>query len=272
MSIGLRALIIPLVVAGSFGCAPGADSSKNTSNDVAISEVQGACADIHKSQVCTWAKMQGETVLEVGATVPIGAIENAPADTTMVWPPVPAATLDIPAVARQKSGLTNLTVFWEPHGHPTPAFLTPHFDFHFNQISSAELDAIDCKDLTKPASIPEGYSLPDFPLPPDMTKMMGVSTMVGLCVPKMGMHALPTVDVERKEPFEGAMVIGYNIGKPIFFEPMISKAMLMQKKSFDLATPALPGLTGAQPSKFHAEYDTEKQEYRLILSGFSAAN
>ena len=25
------------------------------------------------------------------------------------------------------------------------------------------------------------------------------------------------------------MIVGYNIGKPIFFEPMISKALLMQK-------------------------------------------
>src|SRR5436190_8892876 len=125
MSIGLRAVIITLVIAGSFGCAPDASKSetKNETKEVPISEAKGACADIHKSQVCTWAKMQGENLLEVGATVPIGSIENAPADTTMVWPPVPVATLDIPEVARQKSGMTNVTVFWEPHGHPTPTFL-----------------------------------------------------------------------------------------------------------------------------------------------------
>ena len=271
MSIGLRGLIITLVVAGSFGCSK--EAAKDVpSKDVSISETKGACAEIHKSEVCTWAKMQGETLLEVGATVPIGTIENAPADTTMVWPPVAIATLDIPEVARQKSGMTNVTVFWEPHGHPTPTFLTPHFDFHFNGISSTELAAIDCKDLTKPSSLPAGYALPDFDLPPDMTKMMGVKTMIGLCVPKMGMHAVPTVDVERKEPITASMVVGYNIGKPIFFEPMISKALLMQKQSFDLPIAAVPGLIGAQPSKFHAEYDAQKQEHRLILSGFSAGS
>ena len=270
MSIGLRAVIITLVVAGGFGCSK--DSSNSETKEVPVSETKGACADIHKSQVCTWAKMQGETVLEVGATVPIGSIENAPADTTMVWPPVPVATLDIPEVAREKSGMTNVTVFWEPHGHPTPTFLTPHFDFHFNGISSAELTAIDCKDLTKPASLPSGYALPDFDLPPDMTKMMGVKTMVGLCVPKMGMHAVTTADVERKEPFQGSMIVGYNMGKPIFFEPMISKALLMKKESFDLTVPAVPGQTGPQASKFHAEYDAQKQEYRLIFSGFSGGN
>jgi hypothetical protein len=45
----------------------------------------------------------------------------------------------------------------------------------------------------------------------------------------------------------------------------------MQKKAFDLPTPAVPDRTGAQPSKFHAEYDSQKQEYRRILSGFLPA-
>jgi hypothetical protein len=274
MSIGLRAVIITLVVAGSFGCSQDASKTetKSATKEVAVSDVKGACADVHKSQVCTWAKMQGENVLEVGATVPIGSIENAPATTTMVWPPVPVATLDIPEVARQKSGMNNLTMFWEASGHPTGAFFTPHFDFHFNGVSSAEINAIDCKDLTKPAALPAKYGLPDFDLPPDAQKMMGVKTMIGLCVPKMGMHAVPTVDIERKEPITASMVVGYNIGKPIFVEPMISKATLMKKESFDLAVPTVPGQTGAQPTKFHAEYDAQKQEYRLIFSGFSAGS
>ena len=275
MSMGLRAVIITLVVAGSFGCSKdGSNSETKGSNSetkaASITEAKGACADVHKSQVCTWAKMQGENLLEVGATVPIGSIENAPATTTMVWPPVPVATLDIPEVARQKSGMSNLTMFWEASGHPTGAFFTPHFDFHFNGISSAEINAIDCKDLTKPTALPAGYGLPDFDLPPDAQKMMGVKTMIGLCVPKMGMHAVPTVDIERKEPITASMVVGYNIGKPIFVEPMISKATLMKKESFDLPMSPVPGQKGAQASKFHAEYDAQKQEYRLIFSGFPA--
>ena len=68
------------------------------------------------------------------------------------------------------------------------------------------------------------------------------------------------------------MIVGYNIGKPIFFEPMISKSLLMQKKSFDLPMPTVPGRTGSQASKFHAEYDEQKQEYRFIFSGFSNAS
>jgi hypothetical protein len=99
-----------------------------------------------------------------------------------------------------------------------------------------------------------------------------VKTMIGLCVPKMGMHAVPTADIERKEPITASMVVGYIIGKPIFVEPMISKATLMKKASFDLPMSAIPGQTGGQPSNFHAEYDAQKQEYRLIFSGFSAGS
>ena len=64
MSIGLKAVTITLVIAGGVGCSK--DVSRSETKEVSISETKGACADIHKSQVCTWAKMQGETLLEVG--------------------------------------------------------------------------------------------------------------------------------------------------------------------------------------------------------------
>ena len=68
------------------------------------------------------------------------------------------------------------------------------------------------------------------------------------------------------------MVVGYAHGKPVFFEPMVSKAMLMEKKPFDLVIPQVPGLTGAHPTKFHAEYDPTKQGYRVIFSGFGTGS
>jgi hypothetical protein len=39
------------------------------------------------------------------------------------------------------------------------------------------------------------------------------------------------VGYRAKDAISGSMVIGY-LGKPIFFEPMISKAMLMRVQSF----------------------------------------
>jgi hypothetical protein len=242
------------------------------SKDTPIAEVKGSCADVFKSPVCTWAKTQGDRLVEVGAVVPIASIENSPAQGPMVWPPAAIAVLDIPEAARQKSGFVHFTMYWEIGGHPPGAFMTPHFDFHFNTFASAERSAIDCADLSKPAALPAAYGLPDIPLPPDMAKMMGVPALIGLCVPHMGMHAIPASELDSKEPFRASMVVGYAHGKPIFIEPMVTKTMLMEKKSFDLAIPQIPGLAGTHPTKFHADYDATKQAYRMIFSAFATGS
>jgi hypothetical protein len=237
-----------------------------------LTEVKGACADVFKAPVCTWAKMKGKILVEAGAVVPLASIENAPADQPVVWPPAAAAEIDMPEPVRQQGGLTHLTMFWEPVGHPTSAFMTPHFDFHFYTVAGSERAAIDCKDLGKPTSLPAAYGLPDIPLPPEMARMMGVPALIGLCVPQMGMHAILTSDIERKDTISGSMVIGYYKGKPVFIEPMISKAMLMRKQSFDLTIPDIPGLAGAHATKFHAKYDATQQAYRFTFSAFTLAS
>jgi hypothetical protein len=235
-------------------------------------EIKGACADVFQAQVCTWAKARGNVLVEAGAVVPLASIENAPADQAMVWPPAAAAEIDLPEPVQQQGGLTQLTIFWEPGGHPPAAFLTPHFDFHFNVVGASERAAMDCADLSKPVALPAGYGLPDIPLPPEMAQMMGVPALIGLCVPQMGMHAILESEIERKEAFEGSMVVGYYKGKPIFVEPMISRAMLLRKQSFDLAIPDIPGLANPHATSFRAEYDATQQAYRFTLSGFTPAS
>jgi hypothetical protein len=237
--------------------------------EVPVVEVQGDCGTAFKGQVCTWARTKGDSLLEVGALVPMASIEGAPADAQPAWPPVAEAKLKLPAAAQSKSGLTQLTMFWEAMGHPPVQFMTPHFDFHFYLVPVGEEMTYDCKDLSKPASLPAAYVLPDQDLPPDMAKMMGVATLVGVCVPNMGMHSLPSSEMDRKDTFTGDMVIGYYHAKPIFIEPMLTKAMLMEKKSFDLPIPTIPGLTGTYPRTFHAEFDEKGQSYRFIFSGFA---
>ena len=235
-----------------------------------VVETAGECADVHQGQICTWARMQGDSVVDVGATVAMASIENAPAEAMMHWPPPPSAALKLPAAVEQQTGLTHLTVYWEAMGHPPGPYLTPHFDFHFYTVSSEDRMAIDCADLTKPAALASGYSLPDVPLPPPMAEMVGVGTLVGLCVPTMGMHSLPTAELESTSPFRGTMVIGYNKGQPVFIEPMITKAMLMEKGGFELPIPSIPGLSGNYPREFRAEYDAQQATYRFVFSGFSS--
>jgi hypothetical protein len=239
--------------------------------DDAIVDVKGSCADAFKASMCTYAKTKGNMLVEAGAVIPMASIENAPAKVPMAWPPVADAVANMPDSALKQSGMTHLTFYWEADGHPPVAFMTPHFDFHFYLVPASEVAAMDCKDLSKPAVLPTAFTLGDIDLPPDMQKMMGVKSMVGLCVPGMGMHSLLTSEFERKDAFDGSMVIGYYKGKAIFMEPMISKAMLMKKTSFDLPIPDVPGLTGAHPTKFHAEWDAAGNSYRFAFSGFTSA-
>jgi hypothetical protein len=241
--------------------------------EVPIVEVKGECGDLFKAQVCTWAHTQGTAVVDVGATVPLASIENAPAEGgEMHWPPLTDANLKLPESVVAQTGLNHLTVYWEAHGHPPGAYLTPHWDFHFYGLSSADRMAIDCKDLTKPASLAAGYGLPDVPLPPDMGKMIGVDTLIGLCVPQMGMHSALASELASTGLFQGTMVVGYYHGKPIFVEPMLTREKLMAKQSFDLPIADVPGLTGPHPRTFHADYDAQQQQYRFVFSGFAATN
>lgn len=253
----LKVLLLPVIAAA--GC-------KSTPQ---VTMVNGQCADVFHGQVCTWARMQGSTVLAVGASVPIAAIDSAPGEGgPMAWPPAAAAVLQLPESAQQQSGLTHFTLFWEAHGHPPAPYMTPHFDFHFYTIANAQRTAIDCANTAKPAALPAGYALPDESLPPDVAKMIGVPVLVGICVPQMGMHSLLASELESTTPFRGSMVVGYYDAKPIFIEPMISRAMLQEKQSFDLPIPAIPGLSGNHPATFHGEYDAQQGVYRFEFSAF----
>lgn len=63
------------------------------------------------------------------------------------------------------------------------------------------------------------------------------------------------------------MIVGYYGGRPIFVEPMVSRAQLLRRADFELAMPASPD--GVRyPTRFRAEYVTRSDAYRLVFSGF----
>ena len=225
---------------------------------------QGECRAVNGADLCVWAETSADTLTSFGMTVPIQAIQNAPSEAAMVWPPVPVATIPLPDVARSASGFDNVTVYWEPHGHPPAAFLAPHFDFHFYVISDSQRMAIDCADSTKPAVLPAGYSLPDMDLP-------DIGHLPGVCVPQMGMHALVTTALQDTVIFSSTMVMGFYKGQPIFFEPMIAKAKLLERRSFTLPMASPAGVPAGvhYPTRFEAKYDGSIPGYRFEFSGLS---
>lgn len=221
------------------------------------------CAMVMDSEVCGWVTMEGDHAVELGATIPISLIESVPLDAEMTWPPRALARIELPEEARTALGIDYLGINWEAHGHPPATFMTPHFDFHFYNVTRDAVSSIDCSDLTKPSAAPEGYVLPDIDVP-------GMGTLVGLCVPLMGMHALPAGDVGAAGPFGASMIVGYYGGKPIFFEPMVSRELLLQRKDFSLPLPAVANLPAGvrYPRELHAKYDEATAAYRLVATGF----
>lgn len=226
--------------------------------------VQGDCQDMFGTDVCTWGTMAGDRVVEFGATVPLASLENAPTGGEFVFPPPFAAVVALPDEVASAIGFDHLAVNWEHMGHPPALFLTPHFDFHFYTIDAEQRQAIDCANLSKPARIPARYALPDLDIP-------GIGELVGLCVPTMGMHALPAHELEETDPFGASMVVGYYQENLIFLEPMIAQAKLLEAQSFTMEVPAAPSVgPGVQwPTHFEAVYDAESRAYRFVFSGLA---
>jgi len=221
----------------------------------------GGCQDVFGGEVCAWGLRTEPGITEFGADVPLAMVDGAPMDLPMVFPPVANAVLALPAEVAAATGFNHLQVGWELHGHPPATFMTPHWDFHFYTMTPADVAAIDCSDLTKPEAGPADYTLPDITIP-DM------GTLVGLCVPQMGMHAMATRELDVNEPFGASMIVGYYGGALNFLEPMISKAKLMQAATFDLPVPpAPPGLPASVrwPKTFQAEYDSDRRAYRFVF-------
>ena len=225
--------------------------------------ISGSCQPVFGSQICSWGQMSGAKVVATGVTVPMAALEQTPSNVPMVWPPAADAVVAMPAEIQQATGVDVFTFYWEEHGHPPAPFMTPHFDFHFYTVSDAARKAIDCSNKLKPAMLTAGYVLPDEEIP-------GIGVLTGVCIPAMGMHSLETVSVQGTTPFHSTMVLGYYDGKPIFFEPMIAKAALLERKSFSLPLPTPAGVPAGThfPTRFEAVYDASIPGYRFVFSGF----
>lgn len=224
-----------------------------------------SCSTVLTTEVCTWVVTEGGEAVELGASIPMTLITSVPADAEMVWPPEELGAVELPPEARRLLGIDHLGINWEAHGHPPTTFLTPHFDFHLYNITRADVRAIDCTDETKPSRLPARYALPDVDVP-------GLGMLVGMCVPRMGMHAALEGEIDDTAPFEASLMLGYYGGVPIFYEPMVSRELLLRKADFTLPMPTVEDLPPGvrYPTRFRAEYDPAEQQYRLIFTGFAS--
>jgi hypothetical protein len=221
---------------------------------------QGPCGSLFGEKVCTSYRTRAGKVTEFILSVPVAAIKGAPAKVPMVWPPQPKVNVPFAPVVQKQTGFLYANVYWEANGHPPGAYMVPHFDFHFYIEPEKEVQEIDCKDTSKPRSLPAGYSLPDVNVP-------HLGELAGLCVPVMGMHAVPDKDLKSKTPWDASLLVGYYSGKPIFIEPMITRAYLLGKRSFSLAVPEIGRTPHVRyPRRFRAVYLPKSKTYDFIFS------
>ncbi len=245
---------VGFIIAGLTACGGGGEQV-----------VEGDCQTVFGGELCTWGTTAGGEVTEFGATVPLALVENAPLEGEMVFPPPFVAVVALPAEVQAATGFNHLGVNWEPHGHPPALWLEPHFDFHFYTIAPESVQGIDCADLSKPGELPSGYVLPDLEIPE-----MGM-TLVGACVPTMGMHSARESELTETDPFSASLIVGYYGQDLIFLEPMIARAKLMQEQSFTMEIPAVnAGENVRWPADFEALYDAESRSYRFVFSEFSS--
>lgn len=225
------------------GAAEGAGARPTT-------RVEGTSGALFAGTAKSFATVDDETgvVVTVGYTVPVKAFSSAPAGA----PFQDDLVLEMPKVARDQTILNHVRVNWLASGHGPVPYGEPHFDFHFHRGTIAEVDTIDCRADTRmpPATaLPEGYGAPE------------------LCVSAMGMHSWPKAD--RGSNWKGSIIMGYWATKVAFIEPMISKAKLLEKKTFELAIgrpQSTGGIKTLYPRLLTAAYDQATESYAFEFS------
>jgi hypothetical protein len=174
---------------------------------------------------------------------------------------------------------------WNPLGHEPDGVYqdVPHFDFHFYTISKAERDAITPKD---PEFESKANNLPPKEFVPPFTVPLGPpgAPPAKVAVPMMGVHwsDLRSAELQRLlgkpeafKPFTATFIHGSWNGKFHFWEPMVTRAHILEKKTTDAAVrdqvipisiPAKYQVPGYYPSAYRITWDAEAREYRIALT------
>ena len=243
--------LVGLTMVAAFACGARAQAKEANA---------ATCGSLFGAKVCTSYLTQSGKVTEFSMTVPVAAIEQAPASMSMEWPPKADVAVPFATSVHEQTGFTFANIYWNAKGHTPAVYMVPHFDFHFYFIPEKEVQGIDCKDPRKPQIMPAGYAMRDEDVP-------GLGTLVGLCIPEMGMHAVPATDLTGKTHWEGSLVVGYYVGKPAFIEPMITRELLLRKHSFSLAVPMIePTPDVRYPKRFNAIYHPKSETYDFAFS------
>jgi hypothetical protein len=229
--------------------APVEAGAEDAATERPTTRVEGKSGKLFDGTAKSFAIVDDETgvVVTVGYTVPVKAFSSAPEGA----PFQDDLVLEMPKVAQDQTILNHVRVNWLTDGHGPAPYGEPHFDMHFQRGTIDEVDTIDCKADTRmpPATaLPPGYGKPE------------------LCVNAMGMHSWPQAD--KGSDWKGSIIMGFWATKVSFIEPMISKAKLLEKKTFELEIGRPASTGGAKtlyPRRLTARYDAAADSYAFEL-------
>jgi hypothetical protein len=160
---------------------------------------------------------------------------------------------------------------WNPAGHIPPGIYdVPHFDVHFYIEPIANIFAIEsgpcgpefvrCDQFeTAKEPVPSNYVPPDF-------------RDVDAVVPAMGNHLIDLTGPEfNKQPFTRSWIFGVYGGRVIFYEEMVSRAVLLSKPQscFPIKAPKAVAISGFYPTVSCLRHNATTGETTVSMEAFT---
>jgi hypothetical protein len=267
-------------------------SSDEATKAPAIYRLNGGSATVGKGRVRSYVLLDRATnaPTEIGVAFDERALEGLPTDGAGHHGQTGAVhqyLLSLPT--EQTAPFKFVEVNWNPMGHEPDGVYqnVPHFDFHFYTVSKADRDAIvpsNPRYAAEANNVPTGDYVPPFALqlgPPG-------AKPADVAVPLMGVHWIDTRSEELQgllgkpdayRPFTRTFILGSWNGRFHFWEPMITRAHILAKKSasdaavrdevIPLPVPARYQVPGHYPTAYRISWDAKAREYRIALTGMT---
>lgn len=209
---------------------------------------------------------EGGRPTEVGLRLTATALDGLP-ETSAGLPPT--LMLDFPDQA-SATAFDHVMLNWNPQGHEPPElFGKPHFDFHFDMVDMATIQAIIGSDpdyAAKAERAPEAKYVPqDYVVPPG-------APAAAQAVPGMGVHLIDFSDpslVPGSYNFEHIVINGTWDGRYTFIEPMITREWLLTQPASQqpLKLPQAYQKSAYYPTTYGVHFDEQAKEYIISLGG-----
>ena len=225
---------------------------------------------------------------EIGVALDERALEGLPTTGTGhhgASGPVHQYLLPLPA--GQAAPFRFVELNWNPAGHEPDGVYAgvPHFDFHFYTVDKAARDSIV---PSNPAYRRLADALPAPEYVPAFNAQLGPpgSRPADVAVPLMGVHWVDTRSPELQRllgrpdayrPFTATFLHGSWGGRVHFWEPMITRAHLLAKRTaadpavrdevIPLPLPRRYQAPGHYPTAYRITWDAKAGEYRVALTG-----